>query len=98
MASYYGFPECVKVLLENGACVNYRSNTQQTALHKAVGSGSPETVRVLVDAGADVDARSIGDLSALDLARSIKNEECISILEKAGYMVICVEYFYPSIK
>ncbi len=82
MASYYGFPECVKALIESGACVNYKSSTGQTALHKAVGSGNAETVRVLLDFKADVDARSTGNLSALDIAKSIKNEECISMLEK----------------
>jgi len=83
MASFYGFPECIRVLLQNGASIDYKSSTGQTPLMKAVGSGNTDAVRLLIDMGADSSIRSDGNLTALDIAKFISNSDCISILESS---------------
>ena len=62
VASFYGKPDIIKLLIENGVDVNvYLDHSSgfhyhATALHQAVFSGSLESVKLLVEAGADLQA------------------------------------------
>jgi ankyrin repeat protein len=53
VASLLGFKETVKVLLENGAEVDTRSEDRRTPLMLAASKGHKEIVKILLDAGAD---------------------------------------------
>jgi len=48
-----GHPEIIRALLASGARVNQPDSGQQTALHKAVLSGSRDDVQALLEGGAD---------------------------------------------
>jgi peptide-methionine (S)-S-oxide reductase len=62
VASFYGKPDIIKLLIENGVDVNMYPDhssgfhSHATALHQAVFSGSLESVKILVKAGADLNA------------------------------------------
>ncbi|KAI9467307.1 ankyrin repeat protein, partial [Lactarius psammicola] len=60
----------VRVLIQHGADVNARDETQSTPLHLASSSGSPETVRVLIEHGAGVNTRDGSNNTPLRLALS----------------------------
>ena len=55
LASWYGNPEIVKLLIETGANVNAKGShkSRNTALHTAKERGFAEIVDMLVKAGAD---------------------------------------------
>lgn len=76
----------VKTLLENGADVGARCEEEETALHKAAGSGADEaTVSLLIDRGSDVRARSKSGAMPLHIASGHqKNEAVVSLLLKHG--------------
>ena len=62
VASFYGKPGIIKLLIENGVDVNIYPDqssgfhSHASALHQAVYAGSLESVKVLVEAGADIQA------------------------------------------
>ena len=62
-ASFFGKPDMIKWLIEQGADPNGSPENSQgfhshaTALHQAVYSGSLESVKILIAAGADLDAQ-----------------------------------------
>jgi ankyrin repeat protein len=56
-ASKYGHAEVVKLLIENGANVNYKSSGNVTALWEASWLGHADVVRLLLDKGADVNTK-----------------------------------------
>jgi hypothetical protein len=81
-ASFYGKPEMIRKLLENGVDVNaylQRSSGfhwHATALHQAVYSGSLESVKMLVEAGANLQAvDKIYDGTPLGWAKYMQTEE-----------------------
>ena len=58
---YYSYDDLVKaefvwLLLEHGADVTARDDTDSTPLHLATSMGSPEIVRLLIKHGANVNA------------------------------------------
>lgn len=53
VASLLGFKDTVKVLLDNGAEVDARSEDRRTPLMLAASKGYQEIVKILLDAGAD---------------------------------------------
>ncbi|KAK5656741.1 hypothetical protein OQA88_4289 [Cercophora sp. LCS_1] len=56
-AARHGYPEVVKLLLENGATIEFRDMDQElTALHWAARNGHYEVAKILVSYGADVTA------------------------------------------
>ena len=82
-------PEIVSVLIAEGARIDDRSNSGDTALMQAVGyaRSAPEVVSLLIEAGADVNARNNRGSTALDIAMSIRNRdnsEKIELLRAAG--------------
>jgi len=59
-ASIGGHETMVRVLLENGAGVNVRNNSNWTALIYASRGGRKAIVRLLLDEGAKVDVKGYG--------------------------------------
>ncbi len=70
LASFFGHPQTVEVLLENGADVNCvdASRFANAALDAAVAGNHPDVVRILLAAGADVNVRSRGGYTPLHKA------------------------------
>jgi ankyrin repeat protein len=82
LAAYYGFDDCVDALLKHGAPVNAQSVCGQTALMRAVGSGSLSTIQLLLASGINRALRTNSGLSALDIALAIKSDDdIINVLE-----------------
>ena len=77
LAAYYGFEDCVEVLLRHGAPVNAQSVSGQTPLMRAVGSRSLPTVSLLLASGADRSLRTQSGLTALDIAVALGSDEDI---------------------
>jgi ankyrin repeat protein len=63
-ASYKGYTDCVRILLEHGADVNMKNKLEKSPLQTAYDGGHFETIRVLLEHGADVDVQD-ADLWAL---------------------------------
>lgn len=75
-------PEMSKMLIENGADVNYQSPDGKTALLLAIERDSSEQVRILLEAKANPDIKSPDNrYSALMIAKS---EEIAYLLLKSG--------------
>jgi ankyrin repeat protein len=53
VAALYGQAEVVKILVENGASLDFKNNDGSTALHVAAFFCHPEIVKILLDQGAD---------------------------------------------
>ena len=86
LAAFFGHPEAVRLLLENGADPNLASaNAQRVApLHSAVAGGKVEIVRMLLARGADVHARQDLGFTALHGAGVGGGEEMIRLLLDHG--------------
>jgi ankyrin repeat protein len=86
LAAFFGHPEAVRLLLENGADPNLASaNAQRVApLHSAVAGGKVEIVRMLLARGADVHARQDLGFTALHGAAVGGGEEMIRLLLDQG--------------
>jgi len=86
LAAFFGHPEAVRLLLENGADPNLASaNAQRVApLHSAVAGGKVEIVRMLLARGADVHARQDLGFTALHGAAVGGGEEMIRLLLDHG--------------
>lgn len=52
-------PECVEVLLKNGADINQKGKYDLTPLHYAAGEGNLEIVTLLIASGADINAGTV---------------------------------------
>ena len=66
LASFFGQPEIVAVLIAAGADVNYQApGNLLTALHGAVAGKSVASARHLLAAGANIDAKQHGGYTAL---------------------------------
>lgn len=82
----YKSPEIVKLLIDNGADVNAKTNFNSTALHYAVINGnSIENIKFLIDNGADVNAKNYEGKTALEIYKEnkllIPNNAIISLLQ-----------------
>ncbi|KAL8752530.1 MAG: hypothetical protein Q9184_005702 [Pyrenodesmia sp. 2 TL-2023] len=56
-----GDVDAIQFLLENGADIDLRSSSNETALNKAAFGAHPEAVRMLLDAGAQTDTQPRND-------------------------------------
>jgi ankyrin repeat protein len=81
MAAGRGHVKVAKLLLDNGAEVNARDQSQFTPLHEAAISGSPEMVTLLLDHHADPTAKSWDGKTALIYAQDRRDQEIIRLLE-----------------
>jgi ankyrin repeat protein len=86
-AAQQGHEQCVDILIEAGADVNYaRGKDGSTALIMASQKGHHEVVRSLVRAGADVNLAKTDEYadSPLIMAAHQGHVQCVDILIKAG--------------
>ena len=82
-------PECLPLLIEAGADINYvcRGITDYysyTALMWAAEDGVTESVKILLENGADIHAKNKNGRTALDLAMMGQHTEIVQLLQAAG--------------
>jgi len=77
-------PEIVRQLLNAGALVNVREDSDDTALHYASANVNLEIVQMLVEAGAQVNARGTNGATALDYANTRMDADVIAFLKSRG--------------
>jgi ankyrin repeat protein len=84
LASFFGRPGVVEILLAHGADPNVVSTNAQRicALHGATVGRHAEIVEQLIAAGADVDARQANGQTALEIAMKNGDEALVKILTK----------------
>jgi ankyrin repeat protein len=70
-------------LLDNGADVNLKDNSGDTALHYALDVCDPDKVKFLLGKKIDVNAKNTNGETALDIAKKNGFNVCIPLLEKA---------------
>jgi ankyrin repeat protein len=80
-ASSHGHVEIVRPLVEHGANVNARDQSQSTPLHLA---WDAEIVQLLVEHGADVNARDQFQLTPLHIASSVGKTRTVQLLIEHG--------------
>jgi ankyrin repeat protein len=82
MATAYGSPELIEVLLKAKVNVNVRDVAGLTPLMFAVASESqnPEVVKLLIAAGADIESKSTTNETARDWARKYGSPEVLKLL------------------
>ncbi len=81
IAAWSGDYEIVKLLVENGACINQVDRKNGfTALIKAAFKNEFSIAKYLVDAGADASIQSFEEKTALDYAKENHSTELIGIL------------------
>jgi ankyrin repeat protein len=86
LAAFFGSPETVAVLLENGAEVGAVSDNAQAVmpLHSAIAGGHGDICRMLVEYGADVNARQHAGWTPLHAAAENGDEALARQLMQAG--------------
>jgi ankyrin repeat protein len=77
-------PDIARLLIEEGADPNLKTNSNFTALHYAAEKGSTELVELLINAGADVNALNEAQRSPLHLAADQGNAEIVELLINYG--------------
>jgi ankyrin repeat protein len=84
-AARYTHGDVVRLLLDSGADVMRRDQSQETALHRAALTDDVEIIRLLLDAGADPNAREeIFDETPLHVAALWSEPASIAALAAAG--------------
>jgi uncharacterized protein len=81
IASLKGHIEIVRLLLENNADVDIKTDLGATALMIAAANGHTEIVRLLLEKGANASLRNSNGKTAADVAA---NEEIRSLLNNSG--------------
>jgi hypothetical protein len=86
LACYFGHPDVVRLLLDNGADLEAvaRNDMRIRAIHAAVASRNAAIVGILIEAGADVNARQQDDYTPLMAAAQNKDEAIEQMLRAAG--------------
>ena len=82
LAAAGGDIEMAKVLMDNGAPVNARTDVGTTALMFAAGRGQVAMLRLLLDSGADASLENAHGYTALALAQVFEHDEAVAILEQ----------------
>ena len=76
--------DVAKLLIANGADINYKDYGDKTALMYAAEKGLKDVVKLLIEKGADVNAVNKNGQSALTLATEYKKMDIVKILKKKG--------------
>jgi len=86
LASYFGHPDVVRLLLAHGASVQIvaRNQTRVQPLHSAVAGRNIDVVRLLLEASADPNARQAGGFTPLMGAAAAGATEICDLLLAAG--------------
>lgn len=89
----------VRLLLDNGAIVDYRNKDGWTAVHIACREGDPAVLRLLLNHNADVSKRTNNGRSGLHVAALHGNTEIAQHLLRVGEYgnnsVLC-SLFHPN--
>jgi len=83
-ASFYGYEDAVKMLLQYHADVSLVDNKGRTALMHAAAGKYVDAIPLLLQAGADPQARDFEGKTALDIAKESKNDVAEEILSAAA--------------
>ena len=89
LASRYGHPDIVQLLLYHGTDVDVRSADDRTPLHLASLFGRLAVAQVLLDRGAKVDAHEVDGWTSLHLASAMGHLDVVMLLIQYGATVDC---------
>ncbi|MBV8116203.1 MAG: ankyrin repeat domain-containing protein, partial [Silvibacterium sp.] len=87
LASAFGSPEAVTLLLEHGSHIHQVSHNpmRNQALHACIALGnSVDVARLLIEAGANVNATAAGGYTPLHIAASNGNRDMVLLLLESG--------------
>lgn len=79
-----GRASTAKILLDAGANVNIRSESGETLLMVAVGSGSVDAVKLILKQKIDINAKAAKNITALKIANNLTTSEIADLLKSAG--------------
>lgn len=68
------------MLLERGAMINARCDSDRTALHFAADQGRTDFVRLFLEHGADVNARGINGETPSEVGSELGHHEIVKLL------------------
>jgi ankyrin repeat protein len=83
-ATRNGYEEVVKLLLNNGAELEAKSNDGPTPLLSAASNGHAAIVKLLIDNGAELEAKDYYGWTALSLAANNGHEALVKLLLEKG--------------
>lgn len=97
LATQFGHPDVVALLLDHGANVNLKNLTRRaTALHIAVYANQPEVAKVLIQHKADLEATEMGGATALQMAKQLHRSEIEKMLTDAGAVSVAPKSYGPA--
>ena len=83
-ASINDKPDCVEILLKNGANINATNICGETALHNASYLSRPNCLWILCKMGANVNVTNKFDETPLHIASQCSSHRCMEVLLGAG--------------
>ena len=83
-AAAEGNTEILTRLIADGARLNVKSKSGQTALILAVGRQAEDTALTLIESGADIDIKDDLGMSAKKYAELFKLERVLSLMDKGN--------------
>lgn len=75
--------EAVRILLQNGADVNWEDGFNTTALMYSASNGNIPIIKYLLDNGADIKHKDKQGIDAISTAKQAKHKDVIKLLEAA---------------
>lgn len=86
VASYFGWPDAVKLLLENGTDVNKvaMNGSDLTPLQSAVSRQHKEVVSVLLEFNPEIDVQMLGGFTPLMMAAALGAKDIVMLLLEKG--------------
>jgi ankyrin repeat protein len=83
-ASWSGYPDIVRMIINKGSNVNPKDEFKSTPLHLAAVEDHVEVVKILIEAGADVKARDEYGRTPLHEAAWFASKATVSLLIESG--------------
>jgi ankyrin repeat protein len=80
-AALYGHVDCIRLLIQSGADVNFKSTGNKDALMGAAMGGHTACVALLLEAGADTSSLNDFGETALDLASTNGFIDCVEAIK-----------------
>ena len=82
LAVAFDQPDCVRLLVEEGADKDIRDSLGRTPLHGAATCGNYECARLLLEAGADASARDNNGCTPLDMTGGKHQKDVAALLRQ----------------